>query len=148
MVYRFEVLERELVATEADRAGASGEEASPGQVVFSSADEGSGIREDTAAAEWDARFRGRAGQGAGGARAGSERPGGVGRSGSAAPTGSASSAGDERPVRSPSDPRHQPPGARPALGEVPERIPDAKPSRESPEEILARLGIDTRRRGR
>jgi hypothetical protein len=136
----FDVLERELVATEEDRAGASGEEARPGEVVFSSADEGSGIREDSAAAEWDARFRGKAGQGVGGS--------GAGAAGLAHGVRARAAGGDDKPVRSPSDPRMQPPGARPALGEVPERIPDAKPPRESPEEILARLGIDTRRRGR
>jgi hypothetical protein len=104
LVFRFEVLERELQATEEDRAGASGEEASPGEVVFSSADAGSGIRAEA----------------------------------------------DEPAVRSPSDPRVAPRAgtpARPALGEVPDRIPDPPP-RESAEELLARLGVDTRRRGR
>jgi hypothetical protein len=134
LVFRFEVLERELQATEEDRRGASGEEASPGEVVFSSADAGSGIREDTAAREWDARFQGQGTPGRG-------RP--------ATPAaGSRTGGTDDRPVRSPSDPRHQPPGARPALGEVPERIPDPAQPRESAEELLARLGVDTRRRGR
>lgn len=114
LVYRFETVESELQAAEADRQGASAEEARPGEVVFDSADEGSGIR-------------------------------------------------DDRPVRSPSDPRYsglpRPESARgegrgegserPALTEVPETIPDPQSRRpESAEELLARLGVDTRRRGR
>ena len=102
MVYKFDTVESELQAAEADRRAASGEEARPGAVVFDSAAEGKG---------WE----------------------------------------DERPVRSPSDRRFTPPGTpeRPALSEVPDTIPDPQSRRpESAEELLARLGVDTRRRGR
>jgi hypothetical protein len=47
IVYRFKLLADERAATESERQQASPSEASPGEVVFSSADEGSGIREDT-----------------------------------------------------------------------------------------------------
>jgi hypothetical protein len=102
LVYKFDTVESELQAAEADRRAASGEEARPGAVVFDSAAEGKG---------WE----------------------------------------DERPVRSPSDRRFTPPGTpeRPALSEVPDTIPDPQSRRpESAEELLARLGVDTRRRGR
>jgi hypothetical protein len=62
---------------------------------------------------------------------------------------------DEAPVRSPSDvrqtvrPRPAERGeAPPALEEIPTRIPDASTREETAEEVLARLGVDTRRRGR
>ena len=111
-VYKFDVVESELQATEEGRRSAREGEANPGQVIFDSAAEGSGILED------------------------------------------------DRPVRSPSDPRAYVPSrpspaapARPALEEIPDRIPDAqsrgeKQPVETAEELLARLGVDTRRRGR
>jgi hypothetical protein len=136
VVYRFEVLERELQATESDRKGAAADEASAGQVVFSSEDEGTGIREGEGPAPAAARPYG--------------APRGYG-----APAASArrtwSPSGDESPVRSARDPRTTPasgapdaPRTTPALPEVPETIPD----RETAEELLTRLGVDTRRRGR
>jgi hypothetical protein len=113
LVYKFDEVEAEVQATEAGRAAASDEEARPGEVVFSSADEG-------------VHFR------------------------------------DDRPVLSPSDSRQnvrpRPPQAGEGRGEgpraieeIPDRIPDAPAQRkdaESAEELLARLGVDTRRRGR
>jgi hypothetical protein len=104
LVYKFDEVEAEVQATEAGRAAASEEEARPGEVVFSSADEG-------------VKFR------------------------------------DDRPVMSPSDARASAP-ARPspegprAIEEIPDRIPDAPARQETAEEVLARLGVDTRRRGR
>jgi hypothetical protein len=46
LVYRFEVISREVEALLNERERAAPEEALPGKVVFSSADEGAGIRED------------------------------------------------------------------------------------------------------
>lgn len=46
VVYRFDGLAREVEALVAARAAASDDEASPGRVVFSSADPGAGIRDD------------------------------------------------------------------------------------------------------
>jgi hypothetical protein len=45
IVYRFKLLADERAATESERQHASSSEASPGDVLFSSADEGSGIRD-------------------------------------------------------------------------------------------------------
>jgi hypothetical protein len=113
LVYKFDVVESELQATESERRAASAEEASPGEVVFSSADEGAGIREDQA-----------------------ENP---------APTDPTSLS----PVRrgeGRGEGRNAPPRALP---EVPEPFPDPTPRRgETQEELLSRLGVDTRRRGR
>ena len=103
LVYKFDEVEAEVQATEAGRAAASDEEARPGEVVFSSEDEG-------------VRFR------------------------------------DDRPVMSPSDSRARGEDLRPegprAIEEIPDRIPDAPARQETAEEVLARLGVDTRRRGR
>ncbi len=46
LVYKFDVVSRELEALLTARAGATNEEAAPGKVVFASADEGHGIRDD------------------------------------------------------------------------------------------------------
>lgn len=46
IVYRFDGLAREVEALAAARASASDDEASPGRIVFSSADAGTGIRDD------------------------------------------------------------------------------------------------------
>jgi hypothetical protein len=141
VVYRFEVLERELQATDSDRQGASADEASAGQVVFSSEDEGPGIREE----EGDTPAR-TAGPAAGGfsSRRGFGTPSGPARPDRRTWTPT----GDDPPVRSTRDPRSAPsqstPDAPRALPEVPDTIPD----RETAEELLARLGVDTRRRGR
>jgi hypothetical protein len=98
LIYKFDLLEGELRAAEDMRQAASREEANPGRVVFSSADEGPGMRE--------------------------ERP--------ATPPGNAT------PGKShPDAPRA--PAALPARPEV---FP------ESQEELLNRIGVDTRRRER
>ena len=46
LVYKFDEVEAEVQASEAGRQAASEEEARPGEVVFSSADEGVGFRDD------------------------------------------------------------------------------------------------------
>jgi hypothetical protein len=119
LVYRFDVLERELQATLSDRQTATAEEASAGEVIFSSADEGAGIREPAA--------------GPSSTRATVQAP-------PPAQT-PARPAAPAAPASSSPSPRPRPPAALP---EVPETIPD----RESREELLTRLGVDTRRRGR
>jgi hypothetical protein len=113
VIYRFEALEGELRAAETERRAASAEEARPGEVVFSSADEGPGMRPEAERRQREedwARQSGGAGGGGGGAVGG--------------------------------------PGAgRPALPERGETIPDPQPQRETAEELLRRIGVDTRRRG-
>jgi hypothetical protein len=97
VIYRFELLEGELRAAEDERRGASAGEASPGEVVFSSADEGVGMR------------------------------------------------GEGAPARTAAKP------AQAALPERGEQIPGGRAGvddrRETAEELLARIGVDTRRRG-
>ncbi|MEO8214345.1 MAG: hypothetical protein ABI560_14190, partial [Myxococcales bacterium] len=46
LIYKFDMMAREVEALLAARAGATDEEASAGRVIFSSADEGAGLRED------------------------------------------------------------------------------------------------------
>jgi hypothetical protein len=109
VLYKFDLLEGELRAAEEQRQGASAAEASPGEVVFSSADEGAGMRKG--------KGTGTAGE-AGGAAVGAGRP------------------------------------SQPALPERGQVIPGGRPGidtqdprRETAEELLARIGVDTRRRG-
>ena len=119
LIYRFEVLERELQATQQDRQVAAPDEASAGEVIFSSADEGPGMREGTRSTRPPPR--------------------------AAPPPPPGTPPPPATPAAATRDPSA--PGTRPrpaALPEVPETIPD----RESAEELLARLGVDTRRRGR
>ena len=108
VIYKFDLLEGELRAAEEQRQGAAAAEASPGEVVFSSADEGAGMR---------------------------------GAAGAVAPAGA----------------RAVPAAGRPGQAALPERgqvIPGGRPGvdsqdtrRETAEELLARMGVDTRRRG-
>ena len=103
VIYKFDDVQGELFASEQQRQAASRAEMSPGEVVFSSEDDGPGMR--------DERTGGRAG----------------GRSDMSAPGKS--------------------PPARPALPEKGEVIPDSARDKESVEELLSRIGVDTRRRG-
>lgn len=65
LIYKFDVVARELEALLTERARATDEEASPGQIVFSSGDEGTGIRDDDKQSK---------NSGAAGAAAAEERP--------------------------------------------------------------------------
>jgi hypothetical protein len=116
VIYRFELLEGELRAAEEERRGASAGEASPGEVVFSSADEGAGMR----------------GEGASGAAGAGAAGGAVGAGGKAGQGKAAQAALPER--------GEQIPGGRPGVDGRDDR-------RETAEELLARIGVDTRRRG-
>ncbi len=118
MVYRFEVLERELQATEGERQGASHDEASAGEVVFSSADEGAGIREEA-----DARNGGSASRptAAGGARGGA---------GAGYPAGPESDPGPATPVGpvATRPPGRPPPPATPRHRRAPVPAPREAPA--------------------
>jgi hypothetical protein len=124
VIYKFDQVEGELRASAEDRRAASATEMNPGEVVFSSADEGPGMRQ--------------------------ERQGREGREEEPAPRGWApppSTRGEEpaAATRSPSTP-----AARPALPERGEEIPGGRISdtkKESVDELLSRIGVDTRRRG-
>ncbi|HEY0710064.1 MAG TPA: hypothetical protein VGG33_24850 [Polyangia bacterium] len=108
IIYRFDQVEGELRASAEQRQAASAREMSPGEVVFSSADEGPGLRDE------------------------SPRGDGGGQPGQTSTT---------EPVGHP---------ARPALPERGEEIPGGRvvdSQKESVDELLARIGVDTRRRG-
>ncbi|HEY0711964.1 MAG TPA: hypothetical protein VGF45_04785, partial [Polyangia bacterium] len=103
LIYKFDLVEGELRASAEDRRAATADEQSPGEVVFSSADEGPGMRDERTRPREEA-----------GRQVMSDRP------------------------------------ARPALPERGEEIPGGRitdPEKESVDELLARIGVDTRRRG-